>query len=100
MFDYPLDSGASLSARADYTRKGKAYQDLQNLEVAAIEAYEVTNLRVAYSAEGASWELAGWMKNVFDEQYMLHNFAINPGVSTNPTPAAPRTAGATLTVWF
>lgn len=100
IYDYPLSSGGSINARADYTHKGKAYQDLQNREEAAISSYDVTNLRVAYTATSEAWELAAWVKNVFDEEYMLHNFTINPGVSANVTPAAPRTAGVTLTWWM
>ncbi len=100
IFDYPLSSGGSINARADYTHKDKAYQDVQNREEGAIESYDITNLRLAYTAASESWEVAGWVKNAFDEEYMLHNFTINPGVAANPTPAAPRTAGVTLTWWL
>lgn len=100
IFDYPLSSGGRINARADYTHKDKAYQDVQNREEGAIESYDLTNLRLAYTAPSESWEVAGWVKNAFDEEYMLHNFTINPGVAANPTPAAPRTSGVTLTWWM
>ena len=100
IFDYPLAGGGIIGARADYTHKDKAYQDLENREEGAISSYDVTNLRASYTAEDQSWELAGWVKNVFDEEYMLHNYTINPGVAPMVLPAAPRTVGATLTYWF
>jgi len=57
----------------------------------------LVNLRLAYASENEKWELAGWVKNATDEEYMLHNFTMNPGLSQNITPAPPRTYGATLT---
>lgn len=100
IFDYPLSAGGNINARADYTHKDLAYQDVQNRKEGAITSYDLTNFRVAYTADSESWEVAAWVKNAFDEEYMLHNFTINPGVSANPTPAAPRTAGVTLTLWM
>jgi iron complex outermembrane receptor protein len=97
--DLPIAITA-IGARADYTHKGKAYQDLENREEGAISSCDVTNLRGSYTAEDQSWELAAWVKNLFDEEYMLHNYTINPGVAPMVMPAAPRTVGATLTYWF
>ena len=96
IFDYPLNSGR-INARADYTYKDTAYQDIQNREEAAMDSYDLVNLRLAYASENEKWELAGWVKNATDEEYMLHNFTMNPGLSQNITPAPPRTYGATLT---
>lgn len=96
IFDYPLNSGR-INARADYTYKDKAYQDIQNRDEGAIDSYNLLNLRFAYGSEDGRWELAGWVKNATDEEYMLHNFTINPGLSQAITPAAPLTYGATMT---
>lgn len=96
IFDYPLTSG-HLNARADYTYKDDAYQDVSNSEEAKMESYDLLNLRVAYSSESDKWELAGWVKNATDEEYMLHNSTLNPGLAQLILPAAPRTYGATFT---
>ncbi|MAA87352.1 MAG: hypothetical protein CME39_06800 [Haliea sp.] len=99
IFDYPVASG-SINARADYVYKDDAYQDLGNLEEAAIFDYDVLNLRLAYAPEGFRWEVAAWVKNALDEEYLLHNSVLNPGLAQLPLPAAPRTWGITATYNF
>ncbi len=98
IFDYPLANGG-LNARADFTHKDEAFQDITNSEAAKMTAYDLLNLRVAYESNDG-WEVAAWMKNATDEQYMLHNFTLNPGLSQGITPAAPRTVGLTATMFF
>jgi iron complex outermembrane recepter protein len=97
IFDYPLANGR-LNARADFTYKDEAYQDVENQEAAKMDSYNVTNLRVAYAPESDRWELAGWVKNATDEEYMLHNSTLNPGLAQVTVPAAPRTLGLTFTI--
>lgn len=99
IFDYPVASGA-INARADYTYKDDAYQDIDNQDEAKMFSYDVLNLRVAYAPDGDSWELAGWLKNALDEEYLLHNSVLNPGLAQLPLPAAPRTWGVTATYQF
>jgi iron complex outermembrane receptor protein len=97
IFDMPLASGASLNARVDFSHKDDAYQDIPNQEAAKMIEYDVVNLRAAYVAEGAQWEVAAWVKNATDEEYLLHNSVLNPGLAQLPLPAAPRTVGVTAT---
>jgi len=99
IFDYPLASG-SINARADYTYKDDAYQDIQNQDEAAMPSYDVLNLRLAYMAADERWEVAAWVKNALDEEYLLHNSVLNPGLAQLPLPAAPRTWGVTATLNF
>ncbi len=98
IFDYPVAHGA-INARADFTHKDEAFQDVQNREESKMTAYDLLNLRAAYTSE-SGWELAAWVKNATDKQYMLHNFTLNPGLSQGITPAAPRTVGLTATMFF
>lgn len=99
IFEYPVASGV-LNARADFAHKDDAFQDLGNLDEAAIPAYDLLNLRVAYGPEDRSWELAAWVKNATDEEYLLHNSVLNPSLAQLPLPAAPRTVGLTATYNF
>jgi iron complex outermembrane receptor protein len=99
IFDHPLGSG-SINARADYTYKDKAYQDIQNQDEAAIPSYDLLNLRLAYTFADQRWEVAAWLKNALDEEYLLHNSVLNPGLAQLPVPAAPRTWGLTATLKF
>ena len=93
----PLATGAAISARADFSHKDDAYQDIPNLDAAKMIEYDVINLRAAYLSEDAKWEVAAWVKNAADEEYLLHNSVLNPGLAQLPLPAAPRTVGLTAT---
>ena len=97
IYDYPLATGAAISARADFSHKDDAYQDIPNLDAAKMIEYDVINLRAAYLSEDAKWEVAVWVKNAADEEYLLHNSVLNPGLAQLPLPAAPRTVGLTAT---
>ena len=98
IFDYPVASG-NLNARADYISKDEAFQDIENRAVAAMPEYEVLNLRVAYTPASEEWEVAAWMKNALDEEYLAHNSVIAP-LAELALPAAPRTWGVTFNYRF
>lgn len=95
IFDYPVASG-HINARADFSHKDDAYQDMENRELAMMPEYDVLNLRVAYTPANEAWELAGWVNNAMDEEYLAHNSVIAP-LAELPLPAAPRTWGVTFT---
>ncbi|NIB41640.1 TonB-dependent receptor [Pseudomaricurvus alkylphenolicus] len=96
LYDWDLESGGSVNARAEYVAKDQAYQDVQNVDYAAIPAYRVTNLRLTYVSPEEHWEVAGWINNAFDEEYYLHNYALAPFGAFH-IPAMPRTVGVTAT---
>ncbi len=98
LFNYPVASG-NVSARADFTSKDEAYQDIENRELAAMPAYEVLNLRLAYTPASEQWEVAGWVKNALDEEYLAHNSVIAP-LAELALPAAPMTWGVTVNYRF
>lgn len=97
IYDYPLATGAAIGTRADFSHKDDAYQDIPNLDAAKMIEFDVINLRAAYLSEDAEWEVAAWVKNAADEEYLLHNSVLNPGLARLPLPAAPRTVGLTAT---
>lgn len=95
-YDWHMAGGGSVNTRAEYVAKEKAYQDVQNIEHAAIPAYRVINLRAAYTSPDERWELAGWIDNALNEEYYLHNYELLPFGAIH-IPALPRTYGVTLT---
>ena len=71
------------------------FQDPDNLEFAKVPEYDIADFRIVYSSPGDSgYEITGWVKNAFDEEYLLHNFPVQG--SGFATPAAPRTYGITI----
>tara|TARA_R110002153_G_scaffold17854_10_gene62370 strand:+ start:2626 stop:4962 length:2337 start_codon:yes stop_codon:yes gene_type:complete len=90
----PLEEMGEVRFLADFRHKDIAYQDAANIEFAAVPEYNVTDMRVTWSNEDETLSLTGWVNNVFDEEYYLHNYAfVGIGLAL---PAPPRTAGVTL----
>lgn len=90
-----MPRGGELSARAEYIRKDIAYQDIENYAYAAIDKYNISNLRVAYLTADENWEFAAWVKNASDEAYFIHNYQISPFGAFHIS-ALPRNYGITV----
>lgn len=88
-----LPSGGRLDTRLDWFYQSQNYQEPTNQEYAAVAAYDLANLRIAWRPD-EQLEIAGWVHNLFDEQYMLHNYAV--GDTGLATPGPPRTLGVTV----
>jgi len=85
-----LAGGAQISVRYDFFHSDEAFQDPREEPGAAKPAYDLSNLRVSYTPANGDWEFAVWGRNLFDEEYLTHNFPLQPFGN-------PGTAGAPLT---
>ena len=91
----PLASGAELTYQIDFRHKDEVNQDPDNLEFASVPEYDLTDVRVSWLNADASFEIAGWISNAFDEDYFIHNF---PGLGDGlATAGPPRMYGVTIT---
>ena len=91
----PLQSGAELSYQIDFRHKDEVNQDPDNLEFAFVPEYDVSDVRVGWLNADGTFEIAGWITNVFDEEYFIHNF---PGLGDGlATAGPPRMYGVTVT---
>lgn len=86
-----------LDTRLDWHYQSKNYQDPANRELAAIPAYALANLRMAWRPN-ERLELAAWVHNLFDEDYLVHGYVM--GDTGMVTPGPPRTAGLTMSYDF
>jgi len=65
--------GGSLTFDIDYTYVDDQFTDPGNLQVDAIESYDLLGARVAYAPDSGNWELAIWGRNLADEEYTKVN---------------------------
>ena len=94
-----LQSGAEIGIRYEYDHQDESFQDPENIEGARKPEYDLQHLRVWYQAANRKWEVAAWVENLTDEEYLTHNFPLPP--FGNPgTVGAPRTYGVTGTYNF
>ncbi len=92
-YELPLNSGASLSFRVDYTYIDEQINDyLQQKTV--IEEMSLLDARAAWTSANGNWTIALWGKNLTEDEYISHSYVIGPGVIGVWGP--PRTYGATV----
>ena len=94
-----LQSGAELGIRYEYDHQDESFQDPENIKGARKPEYDLQHLRVWYQPASRRWEVAAWVENLADEEYLTHNFPLPP--FGNPgTVGTPRTYGVTGTYNF
>ena len=93
-YDWELASGAGLAAQLDWRHKDLVWQDPDNIQYAAVPEYDVGDFRLIYTTASGNTQVTGWVTNVTDEDYLIHNY---PGTNLgNATPGAPRMVGLTV----
>jgi iron complex outermembrane receptor protein len=98
-YNWPLSNGAAINLRYDYRHQDKVYSDPLNLEGAAIPGYNLQDARIAYVAASGMWDIAAWVNNLADEEYLLHAWPANP-FGWVQTYAPPRTYGVTFSMRY
>jgi iron complex outermembrane receptor protein len=68
-YDIPLQSGSSLSLRADYVTKDDYYSRPENIAENLIDNYKNLNLLATYRTSDGKWQLSGGVRNATDEFY-------------------------------
>lgn len=92
-YDWPLNGGAYLNFRADYTYIDEQINDYANQNT-IIDELELWDARVAWTSAEGRWQASLWGKNLGDERVISHSYVIGPGVIGVWN--APRTYGVTL----
>ena len=94
-YSQPLASGAAIRYQIDWRHKDEVFSDPDNLPQAAIPKYDLSDLRVSWTNRDGGLEIEGWVTNLFDEQYLIHNFpALGDGLGLA---GPPRMYGVTVT---
>ncbi len=92
-YTQPLTDSLQSRFRVDWQQMGRQYWDVANN--GARSTVDLTEIRIGLGDTDGVWEVAGWMKNVFDKRYnaefVAGGFAF---------PAEPRTYGVDVTYSF
>ena len=99
--DYPLGGGARLFATPSITHRSRIYFEVPNSELTSQGPVTLVNARAGVSFADDRYEIAGFIRNAFNEDYLLD--AGNTGGAFGiPTfiPAEPRFFGVQLTARF
>lgn len=83
--------------RASYSYVDEQSRDYLDERV-IIDEHDLVDLRVGWTSQDEKLDLAFWVKNLTDEDYIAHSYVIGPGVIG--VWGAPRTMGVTATYTF
>lgn len=94
-YTVPLQADSELEFRADYRHKDEAFQDPQNRDYSSIPEYDLIDASIIY-AINSQLSVTLWGKNLADEEYLVHSFALS-GLRTAPSISGlPRTYGISV----
>lgn len=98
-YEWEMFSGM-MAVQADGVWNDNQYIEATNSQISEEDAYMVWNARVSYTSADESWQVAGWVKNVGDEEYRLYNLDLGLLGISEEVYAPPRWWGATLSYRF
>ncbi len=90
------DSG-QISAKVDYAYQDDMFFDPNNNPITIGPSYGLWNARMGWTSASARWEIAGWIKNIGDEDYIHHTFSQRGSRIAFARFGAPRNYGVPFT---
>lgn len=70
-YELPISDYGYLRPRLDFSYTSEQFFDEENLERHKQEGYWLLNARLAFQTMDGSLELAGWVRNLTDERYLI-----------------------------
>jgi iron complex outermembrane recepter protein len=68
----PLGASGSIAAQTDFNYQSKVFFDTANNPLLSQDAYWLWNARIAYRSPDNKWELAGFVRNIGNEEYFTY----------------------------
>jgi iron complex outermembrane receptor protein len=72
-YEWPM-LGGKTAILGTVTYQDDIYYDIQNVPVSFEDGYTVGNLRLSYANDASPWEIAAFVDNVTDEEYLVYTF--------------------------
>jgi iron complex outermembrane receptor protein len=72
---FTLQNSSQISAKVDYAYQDDMFFDPNNNPITIAPSYDLWNARLAWTSASDRWEVAGWIKNIGDEDYIHHTFS-------------------------
>lgn len=89
--------GGKLAVQAWGSYQSAVYYDIQNVSVSRQGGYGLGNLRISYADAAGRWEMAAFVHNITDEEYLSYTFDFTGSFGFNQQAyGKPRWAGLTL----
>jgi iron complex outermembrane receptor protein len=66
--------GGRIGAQVSASYQDHIFYDIQNVPVSFEDGYTVTNLRLSYANDAHPWEIAAFLNNATNEEYLVYTF--------------------------
>ena len=96
-YDIPLDNGAGVTLRADYSLKDDYYSRTENIPEVFEDNHKTMNLSARYFSAGNKWEAGVIVRNATDEFYFQSRSIFSAFSMGFGQPVRPRTASVFFT---
>ena len=92
-YEWPVSDSLKAMVRADYSYSSDFFVSASLRDEAFVDAYSLVNFRAGIGAADDRWNVAVWVKNAFDEDYITQSIenpaslfeAFNPTLTGIPT---------------
>lgn len=95
-----LENIGSIAAKVDYAYQDDMFFDPDVNPITVAPSYSLWNARLAWTSADDTWEIAGWIKNIGDKDYIHHTFSQRGSRIAFARFGPPRHYGFTLTYNF
>jgi len=72
-YEWPM-LGGQFAIQGTVTYQDDIYYDIQNVPVSFEDGYTVANLRLSYANDSSPWEIAAFVDNITEEEYLVYTF--------------------------
>ncbi|WP_083454207.1 TonB-dependent receptor [Pseudomonas sp. P97.38] len=93
---HPLLNGLEVYSGIDYSLRTGYYGTLEGGEGSYQPSYGLTNLRLGLRSQDRGWEVEGWVRNVFDRQYITAVYSLLGAGDYGVMTGSERTLGTTV----
>ncbi len=93
---HPLAYGLQAYSAIDYSFRSGYYGTLEGGEGSYQPGYGLTNLRLGLRSQDRAWEVEGWVRNVFDRQYISAVYSLLGAGDYGVMTGSERTLGTTV----
>ncbi|WP_434626084.1 TonB-dependent receptor [Pseudomonas sp. Z5-35] len=93
---HPLPYGLEAFSGVDYSFRTGYYGTLEGGEGSYQPSYGLTNLRLGLRSQDRAWEVEGWVRNVFDRQYITAVYSLLGAGDYGVMTGSERTLGTTV----
>jgi len=99
-YTFRLENSGQIAAKVDYAYQDDMFFDPDLNPITVSPSYSLWNARLAWTSADDTWEIAGWIKNISDKDYVQHAFSQRGSRIAFARFGDPRHYGVTLTYNF